>query len=556
MKLFFLPFVREGLTPAANAGARAQRVGVVPARVAPGSRRATSPRTLALAGPGDVLAIEPRQVLRVSPAAGRARRRAGLLSADRVRRAGSAVGLQPDAAGRVAPAAVARAGRRRSRSRACAWNAARRARARGSCTCPPIARAGSCPTSPTRPRGRTRRSRARRPARSPPRWRRIPIARCRGCWRRGGCSRIAATWRRWCRRISPAASPASARIPPAIRRSSPDSSPRGARSTCRRGCRPTTRGPSAPARPATSSRWRSGCTPCSWTRKASARRCTCRCPAAPPGWPSTGKRRCACRDRWRTGRGVPPAAVNEIRTALRGGTNPPILGPSYFGEPWTDARALTPIAAWAPEVNLTPMLRAAAGLGADVVRAEQDALVEAARTQLDAFTKAQREGRRRQLATAFVNRVALRLAAAPVKERQRVTAPMAVRQRQASDVGVYTVAGRRMVRKTWLAVSGSGPAPESGGRSRARGHRGDSPGADPRARAGGAAAPAAAARRGRDSDRRVHAALLAAAERTAGRALSRVDAPGARVDSRRGRGAGRDERGVRRGVPRSAPTRS
>ena len=57
----------------------------------------------------------------------------------------------------------------------------------------------------------------------------------------------------------------------------------------------------------------------------------------------------------------------------------------------------------------------------------------------------------------------MRLAAAPVKERQRVTAPMAVRQRQASNVGVYTVAGRRMARKTWLAVSGSGPEPESGG---------------------------------------------------------------------------------------------
>ena len=159
----------------------------------------------------------------------------------------------------------------------------------------------------------------------------------------------------------------------------------------------------------------------------------------------------------------PAAAVNEIRTALRGGANPPILGPSYFGEPWTDARAVTPVAAWAPEVNLTPTLRAAAGLGADVVRAEQDALVEAARTQLDAFTKAQREGRRRQLATAFVNRVAVRLAAAPVEERQRVTAPMAVRQRQASNVGVYTVAGRRIGRKTWMAVSGSGPAPEPGG---------------------------------------------------------------------------------------------
>ena len=157
----------------------------------------------------------------------------------------------------------------------------------------------------------------------------------------------------------------------------------------------------------------------------------------------------------------PTAAVNEIRTALRGGTSPPILGPSYFGEPWTDARAVTPIAAWAPEVNLTPALRAAAGLGSDVVRAEQDQLVEAARAQLDAFTAEQRKGRRRQLAAAFVNRVAGRLAAAPARERQRVTAPMAVRQKQASDFGAYTVAGRRIVRKTWMAVSGSGPAPTS-----------------------------------------------------------------------------------------------
>lgn len=159
----------------------------------------------------------------------------------------------------------------------------------------------------------------------------------------------------------------------------------------------------------------------------------------------------------------PSAATNEIRAALRGGTNPPVLGPSYFGEPWTESRAVTPIAAWAPEVNLTPALRAAAGLGADVVRAEQDALVEAARAQLDAFAKAQREGRRKQLATAFVNRMAVRLAAAPAKERARVAAPVAIRQREASNVGVFTVAGRRIARKTWKALPGSGPAPQSGG---------------------------------------------------------------------------------------------
>ncbi len=162
---------------------------------------------------------------------------------------------------------------------------------------------------------------------------------------------------------------------------------------------------------------------------------------------------------------LPAVAVTEIRAALEGGTNPPILGPSYFGEPWTESRVVTPMASWAVALNLTPMLRAAAGLGADVVRAEQDDLVEAARAQFDAFTKAQREGRRRQLALAFVNRVAQRLATAPVTERRRVTAPLVARQRQASDRGAYTIAGRRIVRKTWKGVKGPGPAPESAGPS-------------------------------------------------------------------------------------------
>lgn len=143
----------------------------------------------------------------------------------------------------------------------------------------------------------------------------------------------------------------------------------------------------------------------------------------------------------------PTAALNEIRRVLKTSVNPPVLGPSYFGLPWTVERALTPLTAWAPDLNLTPMLRAAAGLGADVVRAEQDALVAAAQQQLDAFKQEQRDGRRRQLATAFVNRVKRRLADAPPAERARVSAPVASRtQSDAANVGLYTLAGRRVVR--------------------------------------------------------------------------------------------------------------
>jgi hypothetical protein len=150
----------------------------------------------------------------------------------------------------------------------------------------------------------------------------------------------------------------------------------------------------------------------------------------------------------------PTAATNELKSALRPGTaSRPLLGPAYFGAPWTTDTPLTPVADWRPELNLTPTLRAAAGLGADAVRAEQDALVAAASDQLDALRSAQREGRRRQLALTFVNRVKGRLAVAPQKEVARVFAPIAAAsQREASNVGVYSAAGRRMARKTWAAA--------------------------------------------------------------------------------------------------------
>ena len=150
----------------------------------------------------------------------------------------------------------------------------------------------------------------------------------------------------------------------------------------------------------------------------------------------------------------PAGATNQVKSALRPGTaSRPILGPAYFGAPWTTDTPLTPVADWSPELNLTPALRAVAGLGADAVRAEQDALVAAASDQLDALRSAQREGRRRQLALTFVNRVKGRLAVAPQKEVARVFAPIAAAsQREASNVGAYSAAGRRMARKTWVAA--------------------------------------------------------------------------------------------------------
>lgn len=150
----------------------------------------------------------------------------------------------------------------------------------------------------------------------------------------------------------------------------------------------------------------------------------------------------------------PAPATRQLRLALGPGRGSrPVLGPAYFGAPWTSGAELTPLGEWAPELNMTPMLRAAAGLGADAVRAEQESLVAAVSDQLEAFRAEQRQGRRRQLAEHFVNRLRKRLAQAPASETARVFAPLAAAgQREASNVGVYSAAGRRMARKAWTAA--------------------------------------------------------------------------------------------------------
>lgn len=145
----------------------------------------------------------------------------------------------------------------------------------------------------------------------------------------------------------------------------------------------------------------------------------------------------------------PPAAVTQIRKVLTASNpNNRVLGPTYFGAPWIGDRPLIPDTQWGPELNLTPMTRAAASLGAETVRAEQEALVAAASDQLAAVRAKQREGRRAQLAAVFGNRVKSRLAKAPAKESARVFAPLAATsQPGASNIGMYTVAGRRILRK-------------------------------------------------------------------------------------------------------------
>ena len=69
MKLVFLPHVREGITPASSAAARAQ-VPVTLQLESAGRPSRGITQVMPLIGPGDIVAIEPRQILRVTPAAG------------------------------------------------------------------------------------------------------------------------------------------------------------------------------------------------------------------------------------------------------------------------------------------------------------------------------------------------------------------------------------------------------------------------------------------------------------------------------------------------------
>ncbi len=153
----------------------------------------------------------------------------------------------------------------------------------------------------------------------------------------------------------------------------------------------------------------------------------------------------------------PETATRLLNDALRPGTaSRPVLGPAYFGAPWTTEQPLAPDTDWRAELNLTPMLRAAAGLGAEAVRAEQDAIVASVAEQLEAFRHEQREGRRRQLMASVGGRVTQRLQRAPAAEKARVFAPLAaLRQQAASNVGLFTIAGRRIERK---AARFAGPA--------------------------------------------------------------------------------------------------
>lgn len=139
----------------------------------------------------------------------------------------------------------------------------------------------------------------------------------------------------------------------------------------------------------------------------------------------------------------PPGAVAAIAEAVAGGTaERPVLGPSYFGGSWV-APGASPPGGWAAELNDTPALRAAAGLGVEVVRREQEALVAAARTALETQRTLARAAARQRTGIALTNRVGARLAAAPAAE----VGPVLARAAGVAEAGALSPVARRISRK-------------------------------------------------------------------------------------------------------------
>jgi len=151
----------------------------------------------------------------------------------------------------------------------------------------------------------------------------------------------------------------------------------------------------------------------------------------------------------------PATIVDGIRAALAPGVGDgPVVGPPFLGEPWVSGRPLDPINAWTPALNLTPMARAAAGLGADLVRDKQEELVAAVWEQFVAYRQTDLQQRSRQLSTIVENQIKGRLQAAPIEEASRVLGPVVTQMApDAGSVGLRTAVGRRVTNRTWRTLA-------------------------------------------------------------------------------------------------------
>jgi hypothetical protein len=109
---------------------------------------------------------------------------------------------------------------------------------------------------------------------------------------------------------------------------------------------------------------------------------------------------------------------------------PPVIGPPIYGSIQSGKTQVSP--GWMADLNLDPRRRAAAGLGSDIVRDNQDTLVDEAWRQVGDLQRARREHAGAQLADIATSRLHSRFIAPLVGPHALLTiAPAAGRMRDA-----------------------------------------------------------------------------------------------------------------------------
>ena len=129
------------------------------------------------------------------------------------------------------------------------------------------------------------------------------------------------------------------------------------------------------------------------------------------------------------GRAPPPGLETvgeDIRDALRLATNSSagLAIPIYGGAHAQVASLSADAPRWLAEVNLDPRMRIAAGLGADVVRSNQEAFVQACWEQAGAIDEVNRLLDRGRLSIGALGRLAGRIAALPPEHAVAIARPL------------------------------------------------------------------------------------------------------------------------------------
>lgn len=171
---------------------------------------------------------------------------------------------------------------------------------------------------------------------------------------------------------------------------------------------------------------------------------------------------------------LPPTFTDALRAVLdlpaaraTGGSLDPVVGPPVYGSRQAAQPSLQGAAPWMATLNVDPRLRAAAGLGALVVQDQQEHLMAAAWDQLGRAATATRELRQPVFARAVLGRVHARLATLDPDSLVMLAGPALSRLRIPSAVGIPVPGATVTTLAHQLTVTRTPPALVSGAFRRA-----------------------------------------------------------------------------------------